>query len=163
MSAPRSPDANQQAAVPFYDATYTRFDKDVYREIRRATWGEDIGQNSWMTAAEQDRFIQWCAVGAQHHLLDIACGSGGPTLRIAERTGAAVTGVDVHPDGIAAARHQAAARSLASNATFVVQDAGRRLEFADATFGFAQIGARASIPLRELGRAGAWILNAGVR
>lgn len=134
MSATGNSDSNDQAAVAFYDATYSRFDKDVYRDIRRRVWGEDFGQNSWITAAEQDRFIGWCAVGAQHHLLDIACGSGGPTIRIAERTGAAVTGVDVHPDGISAARNHAANRNMASSTTFVVHDAGRALEFADASF-----------------------------
>ncbi len=134
MTAPRRIDANDQPAVSFYDATYGRFEKDVYREIRRGVWGEDFGQNSWITAAEQDRFLEWCAVGAQHRLLDVACGSGGPAVRIAERTGAAVTGVDVHPDGIAAARNYAAARNLAASTVFVVHDAGRRLEFADASF-----------------------------
>ncbi|MBL0926178.1 MAG: methyltransferase domain-containing protein [Phycisphaerales bacterium] len=134
MTAPSSTDANDQPAVPFYDAIYGRFDKDVYREIRRGVWGDDFGQNSWITAAEQDRFLEWCAVGAQHRLLDVACGSGGPAVRIAERTGAAVTGVDVHADGIAAARNYAAARNLAASTTFVVHDAGRKLEFADASF-----------------------------
>jgi hypothetical protein len=32
----------------------------------------------------------------------------------------------------------------------------------DDTFGFAQIGAKASIPLGEPGRFGTWTLNAGV-
>lgn len=134
MSDPHNPDANDKAAVAFYDATYSRFDQEVYREIRRGVWGDDIGQNGWITTAEQDRFMQWCAIGPQHHLLDIACGSGGPTIRIAEQTGAAVTGVDVHHDGIAAARRHATARNMAARAQFVVHDAGRRLDFADSSF-----------------------------
>ncbi|MDX2147426.1 MAG: methyltransferase domain-containing protein [Planctomycetota bacterium] len=134
MTAPTNSDANVNTPVPFYDATYGRFYNGVYREIRRGVWGDDIGQNGWITAGEQDRFIRWCAVGPQHHLLDIACGSGGPTIRIAEQTRAAVTGVDVHSDGIAAAHHLAAERNIAASTTFVVHDAGQRLEFADASF-----------------------------
>lgn len=134
MPAPFNTDANGQAAVPFYDATYRRFDSELYQEIRRKTWGEDIGQNGWISAVEQDRFIAWFSLSSQHHLLDVACGSGGPTIRVAERTGAAVTGVDVHPDGIAAARHHAAKRNVALRATFAVHDAGRGLEFSDGSF-----------------------------
>lgn len=134
MSKPPNTDANDHAAVPFYDATYSRFDRDVYREIRRVVWGDDIGQNGWVTTAEQDRFIRWCAISAKSHLLDVACGSGGPTVRIAEQTGAMVTGVDVHPDGVAAARHHAAQRNMATRATFIVHDAGGGLDFEDSSF-----------------------------
>src|SRR5687768_3038041 len=90
--------------VDFYDATYGRFDETIYREIRRETWDEDIGQNGWITAREQDQFIAWLSLGPGQRLLDIACGSGGPTLRIAERTRAVVLGVDIHEDGINAGR-----------------------------------------------------------
>lgn len=122
---------NAQPAVPFYDVTYGGFARDVYQRIRRGTWGDDIGQNGWITATEQDRFIEWLAIDGRHHLLDVACGSGGPTLRIAERTGAAVTGIDVHPNGISAARRHAAERNLSARATFVVHDAAHTLDLAD--------------------------------
>lgn len=134
MAAPRNAASDEQPAVAFYDATYTQFERDVYRDIRRGIWGDDIGQNGWITADEQDRFIRWLNLSGNHHLLDVACGSGGPTVRIAERTGAAVTGIDVHPDGIAAARRHAAERNVAARANFLVHDASRALDFADDSF-----------------------------
>jgi len=42
-----------------YDANYGNFQVELYEQIRRAAFGEDIGQNSWLTAAEQDRFMNW--------------------------------------------------------------------------------------------------------
>jgi len=120
--------------VDFYDATYGRFHESLYRDIRQETWGEDIGQNGWITAKEQDRFIEWLSLGPGQHLLDIACGSGGPTLRIAERTKAAILGVDIHADGIDAGRQQAAARGLSQTASFEVVDAQGPLPFEDRSF-----------------------------
>src|SRR5437899_607841 len=131
-----SPRESQEPAkkVDLYEATYARFDEAVYREVRREAWGEDIGQNGWITVREQDQFIEWLSVGPRQRLLDIACGSGGPTLRIAERTGATVLGVDIHADGISAGRQQAAARGLAEVASFEVVDAQGPLPFDDGAF-----------------------------
>lgn len=118
----------------YYDAYYGRFGETLYAEIRREVFGEDIGQNSWHTADEQDRFISWLGVGAGSRLLDVACGSGGPALRIAERTAAAVHGVDILAEAIETARRQAADRGLADRATFEVVDAAPGLPLPDASF-----------------------------
>jgi SAM-dependent methyltransferase len=124
--------------VDLYDATYGRFDESLYREIRRETWGrngdEDFGQNGWITAKEQDQFIQWLSLSPGQRLLDVACGSGGPTLRLAERTGATVVGVDIHTDGINAGRRHAAARGLTELASFEVVDARGPLPFENESF-----------------------------
>ena len=120
--------------VNFYDATYGEFSRDLYADIRRETFGEDIGQNGWLTAGEQDRFIELLELGSQSRLLDIACGSGGPTLRIAERTGATVRGVDIHADGVAEANRLAKERGLTDRAKFDVVDARGGLPFPDASF-----------------------------
>ena len=50
----------------------------LYAEIRAEAFGEDIGQQSWLSAEEQDRLIAWLDVRPEHLLLDVACGSGGP-------------------------------------------------------------------------------------
>lgn len=120
--------------VDFYDSTYGHFAESLYRDIRRETWGEDFGQNGWITAGEQDQFIEWLSLGPGRRLLDIACGSGGPTLRIAERTQAAVIGVDIHADAIKAGRQQVSARGFAATASFEVIDARGELPFADRSF-----------------------------
>lgn len=132
MHSPAS-DHPARAAVDFYDSTYGRFNEPVYREIRRETWPDDFGQNGWITAAEQDEFIRWLSLGPGRRLLDIACGSGGPSLRIIEQSGANVVGIDIHADGIKVARQEAARRALAG-ASFEVVDEGARLPFDDCSF-----------------------------
>ncbi len=67
-------------------------------------------------------------------MLDIACGSGGPALRIAELTGCSVMGVDVHEQAIATANSLTAQRNLTPRAQFQVADATAQLPFADASF-----------------------------
>ena len=94
------------------DANYGNFEADLYAQIRRDAFGEDIGQSSWLTAAEQDKFLGWLNLAPGKTLLDIACGSGGPALRIAERTGCSIAGVDVHDQAIATANSLAAQRGL---------------------------------------------------
>lgn len=122
------------APVRFYDATYARFHESLYREIRRETWGQDIGQNGWITAEEQDRLIEHLALAPGQRLLDVACGSGGPTLRIAQCTGAHAVGVDRHADAINAATQEAAARNLLHLAAFHAADAQQPLPFPDESF-----------------------------
>ena len=65
-----------------YNANYGNFQKELYAEIRRDAFGEDIGQNSWLTSDEHDKFLEWLGLGPGKTLLDIACGAGGPALRI---------------------------------------------------------------------------------
>ena len=40
----------------FYN-TYSNFTEQVLAAVREETFGKDIGQNSWLTADEYDRFI----------------------------------------------------------------------------------------------------------
>ena len=117
-----------------YDANYGNFQTELYAQIRRDAFGEDIGQSSWLTADEQDKFLGLLNLSSGKTLLDIACGSGGPVLRIAERTGCAVVGVDVHEQAIATANSLAAQRGLTARARFHVADATAQLPFPDASF-----------------------------
>jgi cyclopropane fatty-acyl-phospholipid synthase-like methyltransferase len=123
-----------QAASRHYDANYGNFETDLYAEIRREAFGEDIGQSSWITADEQDRFLPLLNLGPGRTLLDIACGSGGPAMRIAQKTGCSLVGVDVHEQAVSTAASLAAQRGLSDRATFRTCDATVTLPFADATF-----------------------------
>ncbi|MHC4093754.1 MAG: class I SAM-dependent methyltransferase [Planctomycetota bacterium] len=120
--------------VDHYGSQYGRFVTDLYAAIREATYDQDIGQNGWLTAAEQDRFMQWLAIGTSHRLLDIACGSGGPTLRVAETTGCWVNGIDIHADGVATATAQAVERGLADRSAFHQADGSTTLPFETGSF-----------------------------
>jgi len=112
-----------RASSRHYDANYGNFQTDLYAQIRRDAFGEDIGQSSWITADEQDKFLPVLNLSAGKMLLDIACGSGGPVLRIAERTGCSVVGVDVHEQAITTATSLASQRGLSERAQFQVADA----------------------------------------
>lgn len=120
--------------VDLYGSAYGNFSDMLYAEIRRDTWGEEFGQSGWTTAEEQDRIIDLLDLKPGRRLLDVCSVSGGPTLRMAEKTGAIVHGVDVHEAGIDAARKQAAERGLTETATFDACDAARALPFPDGSF-----------------------------
>ncbi len=117
-----------------YDANYGNFQVELYEQIRREAFGEDIGQNSWLTAAELDRFINWLELSPGKTLLDVACGAGGPALRISAATGCSVAGVDVHDHAISTARSLAEQRGLSQRADFRVANAAERLPFPDSSF-----------------------------
>jgi SAM-dependent methyltransferase len=120
--------------VDLYDANYGSFASRLYSDIRSEAFGEDIGQTSWLTAPEQDRFIAWLGLTEDHWLLDLACGSGGPTLRIAARTGCRVVGLDLHEQAVAAAKAATRERGFEARASFQIGDAAVALPFADASF-----------------------------
>ena len=42
--------------VDLFNSTYGNFEEKVLAEIRRETYGEDIGQTSWITTDEYDTF-----------------------------------------------------------------------------------------------------------
>ena len=128
--------ANFDAPPPanHYDANYGNFASALYAEIRRESAGEDIGQNSWLTADELDGFGQRLELAPGKTLLDVACGAGGPALRIAERTGCSVVGIEVHEQAVENASALAMARGLSARAKFQVVDATGTLPFADASF-----------------------------
>lgn len=118
----------------YYDGAYARSSEEPYAAIRREAFGEDIGQFSWLTADEYAMFAEWLAIDAGSHVLEVACGTGGPGLFLAGRTGCRITGVDLHEAGITAATARAEELGLADRARFVQADARSQLPFEDATF-----------------------------
>ena len=117
-----------------YDINYGNFQAELYAEIRRAAFGEDIGQNSWHTTKEQDQFITWLNLAAGKSLLDVACGAGGPALRIAQQTGCSVVGVEIHERAVETARSLAVARGLETTSRFLAADASQPLPLGDQSF-----------------------------
>jgi 2-polyprenyl-3-methyl-5-hydroxy-6-metoxy-1,4-benzoquinol methylase len=124
----------ERPGVDHYGAQYGHFATELYAEIRLETFGEDIGQNGWLTTQEQNLFLSWLHLNSDHTLLDVACGSGGPSLRIARLTGCKVQGIDLHQDAVAQARAQAVSAGLADRVSFDLVDAGQTLPFGGAGF-----------------------------
>jgi ubiquinone/menaquinone biosynthesis C-methylase UbiE len=136
-------------AVDLYGAQYGNFRAQVFAEVRREAFGDDFGQNGWQSADEQERFVAALALPPGARLLDVACGSGGPALRLAERAGCAVVGVDLHSQGLAEARFAAAQRGLEGRARFLRADVGAALPFgADAFDGAICVDAVNHLPDR---------------
>jgi 2-polyprenyl-3-methyl-5-hydroxy-6-metoxy-1,4-benzoquinol methylase len=125
---------SEDETVDHYHASYSYFATDLYATIRKEAFGEDIGQTGWLTADEQDDFISKLDIGSGDTLLDIACGSGGPTLRIASKTGSNVVGIDIHEQGIETARKQAQDQGLSGQARFEIVDGSKSLQFEEASF-----------------------------
>jgi SAM-dependent methyltransferase len=122
------------APFDFYGAHYGRFGTKLAAEVRREAYGEDLGQTGWRTAAEQAEIANHLRLGPDSHALDIACGAGGPSLALVQRTGCRLTGIDIEAAGIAQAEAQALARGLADRSTFAVVDGSHRLPFGTGTF-----------------------------
>jgi SAM-dependent methyltransferase len=117
-----------------YDANYGNFQTELYAQIRREAFGEDIGQNSWLTSDEHNKFLEWLDLASGKILLDVGCGAGGPALRIAAISGCSVVGVDVHEHAVATAVSLAAQRGFAERTKFHVANASGPLQFSDASF-----------------------------
>ena len=64
--------------IDLFDNTYSNFSEQVLQAIREETFGRGIGQNSWLTADEYDRFISWLNLLPGDHALEVASGCGGP-------------------------------------------------------------------------------------
>jgi SAM-dependent methyltransferase len=125
--------ADMTQQVDLYNSTYGNFKEQVLAEVRRETYGEDIGQNSWITTVEYDQFYGWLDLSPGAHVLEVASGSGGPALYQARKHGCRVTGIDINPEGIATAKQAALAQNAAA-ADFQYADMDQRLPFDDETF-----------------------------
>lgn len=120
--------------VDLFDSIYSHFEAEVVARVRGKTFGEDFGQNSWTTADEYRRWAQWLDLDEGSHVLEVASGSGGPAIFLADLFGGRVTGVDINAHGIATAVRRVQASGLAHRVAFEEVDADGRLPFPDRTF-----------------------------
>jgi SAM-dependent methyltransferase len=120
--------------IDLYYDHYANFSEHVLETIRKEAYGEDIGQNSWLTADEFLRFIAWLDLAPKHHALEVASGSGGPARYLASRTGCRVTGIDANQNGVTTANEAAAESSGGQRVSFRVADANAPLPFEDNSF-----------------------------
>lgn len=119
--------------VDLYDSTYGNFQEQVLAEIRRETYGEDIGQNSWITTDEYETFYSWLDLSVGDHVLEIASGSGGPALYLAKKFQCRITGLDINEEGIKTANQQALDANI-TGAKFQLADVNQRLPFGNNSF-----------------------------
>ena len=120
--------------VDLYDSAYENYELDPYRQVRIDTYGEDLGQTSWVTAKESSDIPGLLSLIPQSSVLEVGCGSGGYALHIAEKTGCRIVGLDINAAGVRNANQLAQARGLASRVSFEQCDASKKLSFNDGTF-----------------------------
>ena len=119
--------------IDLYSA-YAHFNEQVLDQIRKETFGIDIGQNSWITVDEYDRFVSWLDIQSGQQLLEVASGSGGPALYLAEHFGFQVTGIDASAAGVDTATKAAEESGHSDKVRFIIADANAPLRFDDNSF-----------------------------
>jgi ubiquinone/menaquinone biosynthesis C-methylase UbiE len=122
------------AKVDLYDNAYAHYDAEVYRQIRVETYGEDLGQTSWVTTEESEEIPRTLGLTPTSYVLEIGCGSGRYALQVAATVGCRILGVDVNGPGIHTANQLAAARNMSAQVRFEICDASKKLSFGDSTF-----------------------------
>lgn len=120
--------------VDLYNPTYSHFAATVLEQIRHETYDEDIGQNSWLTANELRQFIEMLALTSESNVLEVASGSGGPALFLAQTVKSYVTGVDINENGIANANRMVTVQGLSARVRFQLIDASQPLPFPNESF-----------------------------
>lgn len=117
------------AKVDLYDGAYGSYELELYRQIRCETYGEDLGQTSWVTNQESQLIPNLLELRVGSSVLEIGCGSGRYALSLAERIGCRVTGVDINANGIRNARQLAMGAGLGSVVDFELCDVSDGLPF----------------------------------
>jgi SAM-dependent methyltransferase len=120
--------------LKLYDNAYGSFSSPEQSAVRRETFGEDIGQTSWMTADEWRHFADQLQLRTDTDVLEIGSGSGGPAAHLAETRGCRVTGVDINAFGVANGQELARARGLTDRLRFLVTSGNGPLPLSSTAF-----------------------------
>jgi ubiquinone/menaquinone biosynthesis C-methylase UbiE len=120
--------------VDLYKTQYTYDRMQIYRQIREATYGQDLGQSSWITLEEAKRFLGWLGLDSSSKALEVACGVGGVSCLIARQFGTEVHGVDISEEAVNAAISRSLEQELGNKVRFSVQDASIPLDFPNMSF-----------------------------
>ena len=120
--------------VDLYNNVYGDFASLAEAAVRRETYGEDMGQSSWLTATEWLGFADKAGIDASSSVLEVGSGSGGPAVYLAQARGCRLTGVDINEHGVRNATALAEDRGVADRVNFKAVDASKPLPFADNSF-----------------------------
>ena len=123
-----------KSKIDLYNTYYDKFSSDAQRAVRAETYGEDIGQSSWMTADELRSFIKMLEVNETTRVLEVGSGSGGPAMFIAEETGCSIIGVDLNEFGVKNASELVKQSLPKGRAEFRLIDASKPLPFEPDSF-----------------------------
>jgi SAM-dependent methyltransferase len=128
------PGAEEAQSSDPYDGLYALKRQSLHDGIRREVFVDYFGQTSWVSTADYDRFYRWLDLTRDSFVLDVACGSGAPALRLARSVGCAVVGVDRNAHAIADALALASEQGPGEPVRFERHDANQPLPFPESTF-----------------------------
>lgn len=117
-----------------FNSTYKNYAEELYSNIREETYGEDIGQTSWITADEYRDMIRILGLSPGKHVLEIASGSGGPAVFMVEAAGCRLTGIDINENGIINSQKLALQNGLSEQMNFLKASGADPLPFASDSF-----------------------------
>ena len=120
--------------VTLYDIAYEDFASNLYRQIRCDTYGDDLGQTSWLTQHASNQIPHHLQLTPGSNVLEIGCGSGGYAVYLAERTSCSLVGIDNNAEAIRNAKRLARARDIDGHVIFQRGDAAKKLPFPDESF-----------------------------
>ena len=120
--------------VDLYDTSYANYQSHLYRDVRIETYGEDLGQTSWVTTEESGEIPRLLELKGDSSVLELGCGSGGYAVHLAEKVGCRLVGLDINASGVRNANQLAQARGLSSQARFEQCDLSNNLPFEDNAF-----------------------------
>jgi SAM-dependent methyltransferase len=103
-----------------------RMQSATVERIYRAAFGDDypadVRPNAFYSRTTLQRLANALEVGPGQMVVDLGCGHGGPSVWVAQHTGANLIGIDLSPVGIELARRRAAELGLSEQARFEVGD-----------------------------------------
>lgn len=120
--------------VDLYDNAYARAEHDLYRDVRTETYGQDLGQTSWVTATESALIPSLLQLNSHSTLLELGCGSGHYALHLARTIGCHLTGLDLNAHAIASATQLASRDTAQIRASFLECDLSKPLPFGETAF-----------------------------
>jgi cyclopropane fatty-acyl-phospholipid synthase-like methyltransferase len=120
--------------VDLYNTSYGNAETEVYSEVRRETYGVDLGQTSWASQEEFAEIPRLLQLNSASHALEIGCGAGGCALHFAATVGCSVTGIDVNAHGIRNGQQSAGAAQLQQRVRFIEHNAATPLPFSEESF-----------------------------
>jgi ubiquinone/menaquinone biosynthesis C-methylase UbiE len=120
--------------LDLYNNAYGNYAREVYREVRIETYGEDFGQTSWVTTEESHEIPQLLGLNANSSVLELGCGSGRYAIQLAMTCGCRVVGLDLNAEGIRNANGLAETNKWDSLCRFEHCDISQKLPCADNSF-----------------------------
>jgi ubiquinone/menaquinone biosynthesis C-methylase UbiE len=126
-------DVQQSGVVSFYD-THPINEQEILVKLRQSGVDPASATVADLARFDQDhyggldaveRLIEAAGIRAEHHVLDVCSGLGGPARWIAHRTGCRVTGLDLTTSRVESAVRLTALVGLQGRVDFVQGDAAR--------------------------------------